>query len=155
MVLKKWILALISVTVILTVSCNKDDDDNTDQAAIDRALIQQYIKDNNLDADSTASGLYYVINDPGGSEHPNRYSTVTVAYAGYLLNGDVFDESLAFTSKLSSLIPGWTEGIQLIGRGGKIKLIIPSALGYGAQETGSIPANSVLVFDITLYDFSN
>jgi FKBP-type peptidyl-prolyl cis-trans isomerase FkpA len=155
MILKKWIFVLLSVAVLLTVSCKKDDDSGTEQAAIDKALIQQYIKDNNLDADSTASGLYYVINDPGGSEHPNRYSTVTVAYAGYLLNGDVFDESLSFTSTLSSLIPGWTEGIQLIGRGGKIKLIIPSELGYGSQETGSIPANSVLVFDITLYDFAN
>ena len=141
---------MISIATIS--SCKKEEEDNA-QAEIDKALIEQYIDENNLSAQSTESGLYYVIIKAGGSQHPNAYSTVTVAYKGYLLNGEVFDENLVLTISLTSVVQGWREGIPLIGNGGKIKLLIPSALGYGSNEAGSIPANSVLIFDITLYDF--
>ena len=150
---KIWVLIIIGLITISTNSCKKEEDGN-EQVEIDKALIEEYISDNQLNAQSTSSGLHYVILKTGSGEHPTSYSTVTVAYKGYLLNGDVFDENLAFTSRLSSLIKGWKEGIPLIGRGGKIKLLVPSALGYGSQQQGNIPANSVLVFDITLYDFS-
>ena len=150
---KNWFIIVISIVLITTNACKKEDNNN-EQAEIDKALIEEYISDNQLNAQSTSSGLYYVILKTGSGEHPTSYSTVTVAYKGYLLNGDVFDENLAFTSRLSSLIKGWKEGIPLIGRGGKIKLLVPSALGYGSQQQGNIPANSVLVFDITLYDFN-
>ena len=151
---KIWMLIIIGLLIISASSCKKDEDSN-EQAEADKALIEEYISDNQLNAQSTSSGLYYVILKTGSGEHPTIYSTVTVAYKGYLLNGDLFDENLAFTSRLSSLINGWKEGIPLIGRGGKIKLLVPSALGYGSQQQGNIPANSVLVFDITLYDFTN
>ena len=147
------VLFLLLIAIITTSSCKKEEENN-EQAEIDKALIEQYISDNQLNAQSTSSGLYYVIIAAGGSEHPTVYSTVTVAYKGYLLNGEVFDENLVFTSPLNSLIPGWKEGIPLIGKGGKIKLLVPSALGYGSSQAGSIPANSVLIFDITLYDFA-
>lgn len=147
---------MILAALILSVSaCKKEDDTKDEQAAIDKALIEAYISDNQLNAQSTASGLYYVIRESGNDEHPTVYSTVTVAYKGYLLNGDVFDESLAYTERLGLLIQGWREGIPLIGKGGKIKLMVPSALGYGGEQAGNIPANSVLVFDITLYNFTN
>ncbi len=147
------VLFLLLIAIATTSSCKKEEDNN-EQAEIDKGLIEQYIADNQLNAQSTSSGLYYVITTAGGNDHPTIYSTVTVAYKGYLLNGEVFDESLVFTSPLSSLIPGWKEGIPLIGNGGKIKLLVPSALGYGSSQAGSIPANSVLIFDITLYDFA-
>ena len=150
---KIWVLIIIGLITISINSCKKEEDGN-EQAEIDKALIEEYVSDNQLNAQSTSSGLHYVILKTGSDEHPTSYSTVTVAYKGYLLNGDVFDENLAFTSRLSSLIKGWKEGIPLIGRGGKIKLLVPSALGYGSQQQGNIPANSVLVFDITLYDFT-
>ena len=147
------VLFLLLIAIATTSSCKKEEDNN-EQAEIDKGLIEQYIADNQLNAQSTSSGLYYVITTAGGNDHPTIYSTVTVAYKGYLLNGEVFDESLVFTSPLSSLIPGWKEGIPLIGNGGKIKLLVPSALGYGSSQASSIPANSVLIFDITLYDFA-
>ena len=150
---KIWTIILASLIILNMNSCKKEEDTN-EQANIEKELIEEYIADNQLNTQSTSSGLYYVILKTGSGEHPTIYSTVTVSYKGYLLNGDVFDENLAFTSRLSSLIKGWQEGIPLIGRGGKIKLLVPSALGYGAQQQGSIPANSVLVFDITLYDFA-
>jgi FKBP-type peptidyl-prolyl cis-trans isomerase FkpA len=150
---KVWTVIIISLIILLISSCKKEEDNN-EQAAIDKELIEQYISDNQLNAQSAPSGLHYVILKTGSGDHPTIYSTVTVSYKGYLLNGDVFDENLAFTSRLSSLIQGWQEGIPLIGKGGKIKLLVPSDLGYGSQQQGSIPANSVLVFDITLYDFN-
>ncbi len=155
--LKKWTFLLLGLILIAAVSCEKDNEDAeaaAKQLEIDKALIEQYISDNNLDAQSTANSLYYVILEAGSDDHPNLYSTVTVAYKGYFLDGEVFEENLAFSSQLRSLIPAWIEGIPLIGRGGKIKLILPSALGYGPNGSGdAIPPNTVLVFDITLYDF--
>jgi FKBP-type peptidyl-prolyl cis-trans isomerase FkpA len=151
---KVWTIFLFSLIAISinTSSCKKEEDNN-EQAAIDQALIEDYISDNQLNAQSTSSGLHYVILKTGTSEHPTIYSTVTVSYKGYLLNGDVFDENLAFTSRLNSLIKGWQEGIPLFGKGGKGVLIVPSHLGYGTRPVGTIPANSVLEFDIELVDF--
>jgi len=152
---KIWFAIMLGFVLYAGSACKKEDDSKDEQAAIDKALIEAYVSDNQLNAQSTASGLYYVIRELGNDEHPTVYSTVTVAYKGYLLNGDVFDESLAYTERLGLLIQGWREGIPLIGKGGKIKLIVPSALGYGDQQSDDIPANSVLVFDITLYNFTN
>ncbi len=119
--------------------------------------IREYIMNNNLPADSTSSGLFYVIEKMGGSEHPNINSKVIVHYKGKLLDGSVFDKSSPDSPldiELADLIVGWQEGIPLIGRGGKIKLIIPAHLGYGSRAIPGIPANSVLIFDIDLIDFS-
>ena len=136
---------------IVSFSCKKKE--VTNQAAIDEEKIKTYIKDNNLNATATGSGLYYIVTVQGTGAHPAAGSTVTVAYKGYLLNGDVFDQSSGngLTISLNSVIQGWKEGIPLFRKGGgKGKLIIPSALGYGASAKSTIPANSVLVFDVTL-----
>ncbi|WP_299012199.1 FKBP-type peptidyl-prolyl cis-trans isomerase [uncultured Polaribacter sp.] len=117
------------------------------------ADILEYIATNNIDAEKTASGLYYVINKEGNGERPSRNSSVTVAYKGYLLDGTVFDQSDAagITFNLNSVIPGWTEGIQLFKEGGESTLIIPNELGYGITgRPPSIPGGAVLIFDINL-----
>ena len=98
-------------------------------------------------------GLYYVIEEPGSSEHPTINDQVTVNYIGFLLNGDVFDQRFNETFSLAQVIPGWQEGIPLFGKGGKGLLIIPSYLGYGDRTSAGIPANSVIVFEIHLLDF--
>jgi FKBP-type peptidyl-prolyl cis-trans isomerase FkpA len=137
------------VSGLLTVSsCSKDD-----QFETDRERIEDFIAQNNLQAQSTSSGLYYVIDEPGSSEHPTLQDEITIAYTGSLLNGNIFDSSSSATFPLNVLIPGWKEGIPLFGKGGKGLLIIPSHLGYGSQVLSGIPANSVLVFDIHLIDF--
>jgi len=97
--------------------------------------------------------LYYVIEEPGSSEHPTINDQVTVNYIGFLLNGDVFDQDFNITFGLDQVIPGWQEGIPLFGKGGKGLLIIPSHLGYGDRTLTGIPANSVIVFEIHLLDF--
>ena len=139
---------LLCISLVTIWSCGKDETE-VDQ----KQLIRDYIADNGLQADSTASGLFYVIEEPGNSEHPTGSDVITIAYTGTLLNGNVFDSNPSFTYRLDQLILGWREGIPLFGKGGKGTLIIPSDLGYGSQTVGSIPANSVLVFDIELFDF--
>lgn len=119
----------------------------------DQELIEAYLQDNNLVAESTSSGLHYIIHAPGNNEFPDQDDHIRISYEGRLLNGNVFDESPDATFRLGDLIEGWREGIPLIGKGGSITLIIPSHLGYGDNAYPGIPANSVLVFDIVLFDF--
>lgn len=145
----KKILLLLCCVSALILSCKKS---NADYSQIDRAIIHKYLADSSLVADSTADGLFYIISDPGSGAQPGDSSYVTVTYKGYLVDGTVFDQTSGTTSSffLTSVVAGWREGMKLIKKGGKIKLLIPSALGYGGNSVGVIPANSVLIFDVNL-----
>lgn len=105
---------------------------------------------------TTASGLQYTITEKGDGKKPMNGDKVVVHYTGKLTNDTVFDSSVKrgqpFTFKLGvgQVIKGWDEGIALLHVGDKATLRIPAELGYGAQATGSIPANSVLIFDVEL-----
>ena len=128
------------------------------QTEIDKNLILQYAIDNLLDVQSLPSGLFYVIEEEGdGKGHPDMNSKITAHYHGTLLDGTVFDSSVdrgqPFAFELNRVVKGWQEAIPLLSKGGKGKFIIPSELAYGSRAAGSIPANSVLVFDIELIDF--
>ena len=105
---------------------------------------------------ATESGLQYEIIEAGNEVKPGPQDTVLVRYKGALLDGTVFDEVPAdaepISLTLNRVIPGWTEGMQLIGEGGKAKLYIPSELGYGARGTSGIAPNSTLVFDVELVE---
>lgn len=151
--MKKLFLSATGLMVLILTfsSCKK----SNQQAAIDRQIIENYVAANNLQGSFTSSGLYYVIVSPGGTSHPTVSSNVTVDYKGTFLNGSVFDQANGVTFPLGNVIEGWQEGIPLIGSGGKIILIIPSALAYGSTGSGSIPSNTVLRFDVTLDSFTN
>jgi FKBP-type peptidyl-prolyl cis-trans isomerase FkpA len=127
------------------------------QLQSDIEKIQNYLADRNLTAESTASGLHYIITEPGTGNHPGSTSTVTVNYVGKLLkNEKVFDETTGTprTFPLQNLIAGWQEGIPLLKKGGKGTFFVPSALGYGPFGSGGdIPANAPLIFEIELVDF--
>ena len=129
-----FFLSLFSYLFIFN-TCNK----NVDYSLLDEEIILQYTSDNNLNAEPKGSGLYYVVNNTGNWDVPHINSIVTVAYNGTLTDGTVFEQSgtSGATFPLSNVIQGWQEGI-------------PSALGYGNQAVGSIPANSVLIFEVTL-----
>ena len=139
----------ILVTLFLFTACLSHDEVNPE--AQTEADILQYIEDNNLTAEKTNSGLYYIINEPGTGASPSSNSNVTVAYKGYFLNGNVFDQNEnGFSIGLNQVIAGWTEGIQLFKEGGEGILLVPSNLGYGDNGNRSIPGGAVLVFDIKL-----
>jgi FKBP-type peptidyl-prolyl cis-trans isomerase FkpA len=126
------------------------------QAAKEQQMIANYIKEHNLQAKKTDSGIYYVMEKTGDGEQPNAQSTVTVHYRGTLLDGKEFDSSYKrnqpATFNLRGLIKGWQEVIPMLKTGGKGTFIIPSSLAYGSADKGSIPPNSPLVFDIELLD---
>ena len=145
----KRVIILIMI-VLSCVACKKKK--KATQADLDDKIITDYISSNHLNATKTGSGLYYVISTQGTGIQPNANSNVTVNYKGTLKDGTVFDQSpIAGSSfNLGNVIKGWQEGIPYFKKGGKGVLLIPSALGYGSQVTGSIPANSVLIFNIEL-----
>lgn len=140
-------LFLAILTIIVAASCNKDD-----QSEIDDSKIKDYLAAHDIDAIKDNSGLYYIITKEGNGVSPTLNSTVEVNYKGYLTNGTVFDETVNTSVEfaLYRLITGWQIGIPLLSEGGKGTFFTPSDLGYGARATGSIPANSVLIFEIEL-----
>ncbi|MBJ7553027.1 FKBP-type peptidyl-prolyl cis-trans isomerase [Marinomonas spartinae] len=103
----------------------------------------------------TESGLQYEVTQEGTGATPERSSTVRVHYEGRLIDGQVFDSSIArgepIEFPLTGVIAGWTEGLQLMKEGAKYRFTIPSELAYGAQGAGAmIQPHSVLQFDVEL-----
>jgi FKBP-type peptidyl-prolyl cis-trans isomerase FkpA len=142
-------LGILGLFVLSSLGCKKKES----QAEKDEAIIVEYIEANGISATATGSGLYYVIEQQGTGPSCNAFSDVKVSYTGYLTNGVVFDQSTAgITINLQQVIKGWTEGIPYFKEGGSGKLFIPSELGYGSQQVGNIPANSVLIFDVELIE---
>ena len=104
---------------------------------------------------TTATGLQYEVLREGAGPKPGATSTVEVHYEGRLLSGKVFDSSYqrneTISFPLNQVIPGWTEGLQLMATGAKYRLYIPSELGYGSRGAGAdIPPNAALIFDVEL-----
>ena len=108
----------------------------------------------------TSSGLQYLVESQGHGDQPVATDTVTVHYRGALLDGTEFDSSYSrnepISFRLDQVIPGWTEGLQLMSVGGKFKFFIPSDLAYGDQgRPPTIPAAALLVFDVELLEFAS
>jgi len=103
---------------------------------------------------TTGSGLQYEVLEAGNGPQPSAGETVTVHYTGELLNGEVFDSSRErgepVSFRLDQVIPGWTEGLQLMNEGARYKLYIPSELAYGPGGNRAIGPNETLVFDVEL-----
>lgn len=138
-------------------SCNKNKLSEEEQLAEDIKIIKTYIADNNLNAIESESGLHYVIDQQGTGSAPTISSSVTIRYKGYFTDGKVFDQSQPEGAEfpLSNLIKGWQEGIPYFNEGGKGVLLIPSSLGYGPKGNSAVPPNSVLIFDIELFEVKN
>ncbi len=117
--------------------------------------VEEYIAENNIEVQETASGLKYTIEEPGNDEMPTLEDEVTVKYKGFRTDDFVFDSSFnGATFPLNGVIAGWQEGMQLFGKGGKGVLYIPSGLAYGANPPSEdIPANADLIFEVELLNF--
>lgn len=122
-----------------------------------KAIGEKFLKENlkNENVKSTASGLQYIVEKEGTGAMPTATDEVTVHYTGKLLDGTVFDSSVSrgepATFPLNRVIPGWTEGVQLMKEGAKYTFFIPSDLAYGAQGVpNAIPPHSTLIFEVEL-----
>lgn len=108
----------------------------------------------NAGVKSTASGLQYKVITEGTGIKPGPTSNVTVHYEGKLIDGSIFDSSFkrgeSITFGLNQVIPGWTEGLQLMSEGSTYELYIPSNLAYGDRNIPGIPAGSLLIFKVEL-----
>ncbi len=126
----------------------------------EQGLLQKYLKDNKITVSPTASGLYYIEKTKGTGANPVNGQKVKVHYTGTLLNGTKFDSSVdrnqpfEFVLGQGQVIKGWDEGIALMKKGGKARLVIPSAIAYGdAGRMPTIPPSATLVFDVELLEF--
>jgi FKBP-type peptidyl-prolyl cis-trans isomerase FkpA len=144
--MKSYLYLMLSILVF--TSCDKEANFEPQT----EADIIAYIAANNLNATRTSYVLYYVIDNSCSGARPTSTSNVTVAYKGYFLDGNTFDQSgdAGISFGLNQVIPGWTEGIPLFKEGGEGMLLIPYNLGYGANTRNGIPGGSVLLFDIKL-----
>lgn len=122
------------------------------------AADQKFLEDNARKEGvvTTASGLQYKVLRAGSGSRPSSANAeVEVHYEGKLINGKVFDSSYkrgkSISFFLNQVIPGWTEGVQLMQEGAKYELVIPAELGYGARGAGGvIPPNATLIFQVEL-----
>jgi FKBP-type peptidyl-prolyl cis-trans isomerase FkpA len=129
-----------------------------EMAESEKSTLDKYLADNKITAKPTASGLIYIETKKGSGASPAPTDMVTVHYTGKLLDGTVFDSSVQrgepATFGLNQVIPGWTEGLQLMKKGGKATMILPSSIAYGANGAGErIPPFSPLAFEVELIDF--
>jgi FKBP-type peptidyl-prolyl cis-trans isomerase FkpA len=109
-----------------------------------------------LCAAKTASGLGYTMLRPATGAAPAEADFVLVNYIGYLAaTGAVFDQGTQAAFPVNGVIPGFSEGLQMLAKTGIARFCIPAAMGYGAQSSGPIPANSDLVFQVELVDYKS
>ncbi|MCU4173804.1 FKBP-type peptidyl-prolyl cis-trans isomerase [Carboxylicivirga sp. N1Y90] len=124
-----------------------------DQADIDEDILAAYIAENQINAERDESGLYYEIIEPGEGDNVPDNASVSVSYKGTLLNGEVFDENTLSSYPLYNLIEAWQVGIPKLKKGGKAIFYCPSQMAYGSDVKESIPANSILIFEVEVINF--
>jgi FKBP-type peptidyl-prolyl cis-trans isomerase len=143
-----------------------------EQLGKDTVAIDNFLREKNIVAKRTASGLRYLITRSGIGNNAKDGQTVKVNYAGYLLDGKHFDTNIEAVAKANGLhaegrnyapydvilgqrgvIAGWEEALRLMNKGAKMTVYIPSTLGYGSQRAGArIPEDSILAFDLEVVD---
>ncbi len=157
--MKKTYINLVKSTIIILISIlffSACTDTEAELIKAEKALLQEYLTDNNISIAPTESGLYYIETVNGTGNTPVVGQEVEVHYIGTLINGEKFDSSydrgqpFKFTLGIGQVIKGWDEGISYMKVGTKAKLIIPSDLGYGANGVGNIPPYSTLIFTVEL-----
>lgn len=151
----RFIIILVVIAIAFFIFKRMSDDKKalSENSQAGQAFLNSNAQEE--DVQTTASGLQYKILEPGdGSRNPEATDRVLVHYHGTLINGKVFDSSVErgqpIDFGLSQVIPGWTEGLQLMVEGEKTRFFIPAHLAYGNRGVGGIPAGSTLIFDVEL-----
>ncbi|MBU2970612.1 FKBP-type peptidyl-prolyl cis-trans isomerase [Pseudoalteromonas sp. C2R02] len=151
----KMILAIGAIILVVFYFYNKA---NVKKVSLENIKLgKEYLAFNKTQEGvlETDSGLQYkVITKGQGEDHPTRTSKVKVHYHGTLIDGTVFDSSVdrgkPISFGLNQVISGWTEGVQLMVVGDKMRFVIPSHLAYGNRNAGKITAGSTLIFEVEL-----
>ncbi len=127
------------------------------QNAVETGATNEQFLASNANEDgvvTTKSGLQYKVIKPGEGKSPIVTDTALVKYEGRLRDGTVFDANEQTPMPVGGVVPGFSEALQLMQRGGEYKIWIPSELAYGETSPGpELPANSLLIFDVSLIDF--
>lgn len=150
--LQKWRCAALVASTLIMASVGQSDD--VKEAEVPYPELPKGAGKIDEDAPkvfkTTDSELKYRILREGTGKKPTPETLVAAHYQGWLDNGKVFDSSYRkrrpITFKLGQVVKGWGEGLQLVGQGGMIELVIPAELGYGNRGQPGIPANSTLHF---------
>lgn len=131
--------------------------DLANQKTKDDKIISDFLAKNKINAQKSATGIYYVIEKEGAGETPKAGDEVKVHYEGKDLTGKTFDASkdkpFEFKAGMGMVIPGWDETLLSMKKGEKRKVWIPSGLAYGAQPLPGVGPNAVLAFDVELLEF--
>ena len=153
----KKILGVLLLIALIS-GCSKKTDEQTcsyDACAVkapdaEIQAVKDYLASKGItNAIQHCSGLFYVISNAGFGKAATSCSYVGVNYSGSLTNGSNFGGGY-FETWLTDVVRGWTNVVPLIKEGGRLTVYIPPSLGYGNQANGPIPANSILIFDISL-----
>jgi len=154
-----WVEGAAIAALLMVSACNRDAGPAADPDANARAAEAFMATNAGAEGVQTLpSGLQYkvIASGPSGAPGADRNDLVRVDYEGALTDGTVFDSSFAkgqpFVTTPEQVVPGWTEALQRMKVGDEWMLYVPPALGYGAQDSGRIPPNSVLIFRIKLLD---
>jgi len=167
----KKLITLLSVSVLVLFSiafisgCKKAEDPYAGYTLErEQTMIQEWLASmvtKNKDIDTTATGLYYILETEGTGVTVKAGNTVKVKYIGMFLDGSVFDASsyygdgtMTYIHKDSNtrMIQGWEEGIEIMNKGAKAAFLIPSAKGYGPTGNNTIPRNTPLIFIIEVVE---
>lgn len=163
--LKTFQILIAVVAILFTSSCLDDSEDTIQRTQADElnelnALLQNMVQ-NNVDIDTTNSGVYYIIHEEGSGPLVEPYDTVVIEYEGYFTDGTLFDASSnaspdgkwEFVYMEQSLIQGFNDGLAIMNKGAEVELIIPSSLAYGASGFPPvIGPYQTLIFGVKLHD---
>jgi FKBP-type peptidyl-prolyl cis-trans isomerase len=162
----KFLLVFLAILVFALISCKKEDD--SEQIDFEKRIFQAYLENNNISAEPTESGLYYIEETPGDGATPKNGDWVLINYDLYLIDGEqiiytsdrtrsieynIYDSRLIYgISKLQigTNIAGFDEGLYKMKEGGKSRLLFMSDLGYGKQGAGLITSYSSLLIEVEL-----
>lgn len=155
--MKKVLLA--AVIIFSMAGCLKEDKCEYDECSVTAPAseiqsLQAYLQSNNITATQHCSGIFYTSEQQGSGKRPTACGSVTVNYKGTLTDGTIFDQTQVgdpATFGLSGgLIHGFKNAMLQMKTGSKMTFYIPPTLGYGSSANGTIPANSVLIFEVEL-----
>lgn len=159
-------LGLAAFLMLLISSCLKDEEERKTYTQAEEIAMRETYLDSlaakGHDIDTTSNGIYYVEIEEGEGDFAKDGDTITVGYAGYLIDGTLFDTSdwhyedgeWEFVLGEFNAIDGWDESLKMMNKGSKMEFIIPSELAYGSTGQGSIPPYQTLIFVIKLFDIN-